>query len=195
MDLRLTDEQEQLVEAFSGLFAKQSSPEQVRAAEPVGFDADLWSRLTELGVVAMAVGEDAGGWGASLLDLTLVAEQLGRAVAPAPIVEAQVAARLLARLGGGPAADALATAVAGERIVTLALHPTRGDQARLVPAAAVADDVIVRHGDRLLLVPGAGRDAHVENLGSMPVADVAVPADAVELASGADAAAALDRAL
>lgn len=195
MDLRLSAEQEQLVEAFAGLFAKQSSPEQVRAAEPLGFDPDLWARLTELGVVAMAVGEDAGGWGASLLDLALVAEQQGRAVAPAPIVETQVAARLLARLGAGAAADALAPAVAGERVVTLALHPAQGEEARLVPAGAVADDVVVLQGDRLLLVPGAGRDAHVENLGSMPVADVVVPADAVELATGAAAGAALDRAL
>ena len=47
----------------------------------------------------MAVAEAAGGWGASLLDLALVAEQLGRAAAPAPVLEAQVAARLLAAVG------------------------------------------------------------------------------------------------
>ena len=69
LDLRLSPEQDQLVEAFAGLFAKESSPEDVRAAEPLGFDADLWDHLIEQGIVAMAVGEDVGGWGASLLDL------------------------------------------------------------------------------------------------------------------------------
>ncbi len=44
----------------------------------------------------MAVPEAVGGWGASLLDLALVAEEVGRALAPAPVVETQVAARLLA---------------------------------------------------------------------------------------------------
>ena len=47
----------------------------------------------------MAVAEAHGGWGASLLDLALVAEQVGRALAPAPVIEAQVAARLLAAVG------------------------------------------------------------------------------------------------
>lgn len=185
MDLRPTPEQQQLVEAFAGLYAKQAPTERVRAAEPVGFDKALWDQLLELGVVAMAVGEEAGGWGASLLDLVLVAEQQGRAVAPAPVVEAQVAARLLARVG----AAALEPALAGERLVTLALHPARDGRAGLVPAAAVADDAVVLDGDRLLLVPLEGGRTAVENLGSMPVADVDV-AGGVELACGVDAVAA-----
>lgn len=197
MDLSLSSEQEQLVEAFAGLYAKQSPPERVRAAEPLGHDPDLWSHLLELGVVAMAVDEADGGWGASTLDLTLIAEQQGRAVAPAPVIEAQVAARLLARLGE-PAADALAAALAGERLVTLALHPVRDGRAALVPAAAVADDAIVLDGDRLVLVPLSGATTAVENLGSMPLADVAVAVAAgagIELASGPAALAAHDAAL
>ena len=74
MDLRLTGEQEQLVDAFSALYAKHAPSERVREAEPLGFDEGLWTRLQEVGVVAMAVAEDAGGWGASTLDLTLVAD-------------------------------------------------------------------------------------------------------------------------
>ena len=42
MDLGLTPEQEQLVAAFAGLYAKHASPERVRAAEPLGFDKSLW---------------------------------------------------------------------------------------------------------------------------------------------------------
>src|SRR5689334_18513733 len=112
MDLRLTQEQTQLVEAFSGLYTRYSSPDLVRAAEKVGFDPGLWDRLGELGVVPMAVAEDAGGWGASFLDLAVVAEQQGRFVAPVPAIEGQVAARLLARLGA-PGAAALDDALRG----------------------------------------------------------------------------------
>ena len=64
----------------------------------------LWRELLGTGVLTMAVPEAAGGWGASLVDLALVAEQLGRAIAPAPVVEAQVAARLLAAVGTGAGA-------------------------------------------------------------------------------------------
>ena len=92
MDLRLTDEQSQLVSSLRALYAKHATPEQVRAAEAIGFDKALWDQLLQLGIVAMAVDEAAGGWGASPLELALVAEQHGRFVAPAPVIEAQVAA-------------------------------------------------------------------------------------------------------
>ncbi len=48
------------------------------------------------------------------MDLRLTDEQQGRAVAPAPVVEAEVAARALARLGN----EELAGALAGAMIVT-----------------------------------------------------------------------------
>lgn len=191
MDLRLTAEQEQLVGAYSSLLAKQATTERVRAAEPVGFDKALWDQLLETGVVAMAVPEADGGWGASLVDLALVAEQLGRFVAPAPVIEAQVAARLLARLG---ASDVLAHAVAGERLVTLAVRPASDAGARFVPVAAVADDAVVSDGERVLLVSLEGARTTIENLGSMPVADVDT-ASGVEIAAGDTARAAYDTAL
>ena len=194
MDLSLTPEQEQLVESFGALFTKQAGPERVRAAEPLGFDEALWRQVRDQGVIEMALDEAHGGWGASPLDLALVAEQFGRSVAPAPIIESQVAVRLLARLGE-PAAEALAAAVTGERLVTVALHPARDRRAGLVPAAAVADDAVVLEGDRLLLVPLAGATTSVENLGSMPVADVRIDGATTALAEGPAAAAAFDAAV
>lgn len=84
MDLKLSAEQRALVASFAELLAKHAPPERVRAAEPVGFDPVLWAVLRDVGVVEMAVPEEHGGWGAALLDLVLVAEQVGAAVAPAP---------------------------------------------------------------------------------------------------------------
>ncbi len=92
MDLNLSEEQQQLVDTFSSLYAKESTGERVRAAEPSGYDAALWERLLETGVVEMAVDEGSGGWGATLLDLALVAEQHGRHLGSAPLIEAQTAA-------------------------------------------------------------------------------------------------------
>lgn len=195
MDLALTAEQQQLIDAFGSLYAKHATPERVRAVEPLGFDKALWEQVHEMGVVAMAVDEHAGGWGASPLDLALIAEQQGRAVAPVPIIEAQVAARLLARVEGARAVTALQASLAGDRLVTIALHPARDGRVALAPAAAVADDAIVLDGDRLLLVPLEGERVGVENLGSMPVADVTVGDGAEVLASGPGAVAAFDAAL
>jgi alkylation response protein AidB-like acyl-CoA dehydrogenase len=195
IDLDLTTEQRQLVESFSALYAKHSAPEHVRAAEPLGFDKSLWGHVLEVGAVAMAVGEESGGWGASPLDLALLAEQQGRFVAPVPVVEAQVAARLLARLDGPRSASTLASVLQGDRLVTVALHPARDGTAALVPAAATADDAIVLHGDRLLLVPLVQARTLVENLGAMPVADVIVADDAEVLASGPEVLVAFDAAI
>lgn len=190
MDLRLTDEQDQLVAAFDALYAKHASPERVRETEPEGFDPALWEQMGELGTVPMAVGEAHGGWGASTLDLALVAEQHGRAMAPAPLIESQVAARLLARIGAGQ----IDSVLDGERLVTLALHPSTDGTARGVPAGTVADDAVVWTGDRLVLTPLDGARCGFENLGSMPLADVEVGAGDV-LATGEDGRLAFEAAI
>ena len=201
MDLGLSDEQHQLVASFANLLAKRSSTDHVRAAEPLGFDAVLWASLTDVGAVAMAVPEDRGGWGATMVDLALVAEQLGRALAPAPVIEVQVAVRLLASVASSAspsasasaarlaaATDALGAILDARQLLTLAVRPARSGVATLVPAGAVADQAVVLVDDRLLLVPlDDGKRRPVENLGSSPLADVTIGSDAVELARGDEA--------
>ena len=186
MDLRPSDEQQQLVAAFAALYRDLSAPAQVAAAEPGGFSAELWQSLRSTGALEMAAPESRGGWGASLLDLALVAEQHGRAVAPAPMIEAQAAIRLLSRLESPETAAALAAALSGEQLVTIALHPAAGGRATLVPAGTIAASAVILVDDALVLVPLAANATAVENQGSLPLADVEV-VDGVTLASGPDA--------
>ena len=195
MDLALDDEQRELVASFANLLSRASSPDAVRAAEPGGFEPALWRTLLQTGVLTMAVPEVHGGWGASLLDLALVAEEVGRALAPAPVLETQVAARLLAAADSDPASEALAAALGGHRLVTVALHPPRAGVAELVPAGAICDSLIVPADGRVLLVspPGSARRS-VANLGSAPLADVDVD-EGVELAAGDRADALMEVAL
>jgi alkylation response protein AidB-like acyl-CoA dehydrogenase len=169
VDLKPTAEQQQLIEAFAELYADLATPAVVQSAEPAGHSAELWARLLATGIVEMALPEDRGGYGASLLDLALVAEQHGRYVAPAPVVEAQVAARLIARLTG---ADARADVLAGRRLATIALRPAKNGRAELVPAAAIADVAVVLVDDAVRLVDLEGRATPVANLGCLPLADV-----------------------
>ena len=61
MDLSLSAEQRQLVDSFAAIYARESTSERVRAAEPSGFDSRLWRALVETGAVEMAVAEPAGG--------------------------------------------------------------------------------------------------------------------------------------
>ncbi|KHO21230.1 acyl-CoA dehydrogenase family protein [Mycolicibacterium setense] len=193
MDLTLSEEQRQLADSFAALYVRESSSDRVRDAEPLGFDPDLWAALSATGVVEMAVPEGHGGWGASVLDLALLAEQHGRATGSAPLVETQVAAWLLARCGAA-GADLLAAAMSGDRLITFAPRRVTRQELALVPAGAVADVVIALIGDRLVASPIRTRTI-VENLGTLPLADVEIDAEAVLLAEGDVAAAAYSAAL
>ncbi|BCQ09018.1 acyl-CoA dehydrogenase [Mycobacterium heckeshornense] len=194
MDLSLSGEQRQLVDSFAAMYARESSTQRVRAAEPTGFDPRLWRALLETGAVDMAVTEAAGGWGATELELALIAEQYGRAIASAPVIEAQVAARLLGRCGDARA-ELLQAALTGERLVAFAPRPARNGIFSLAPAGAVADVVVGLDGTRLVAALVGGDRRPVRNLGSLPLADVPVGCDAEVLAEGDEAQRRFDDAL
>ncbi len=187
MFVRLTEEQELLRDTFAQFFAAESSADRVRAAEPLGFDPALWKKLAETGVLGMRVPASLGGGEAGLLDACLVAAEAGRRLASAPVLEAMVAARLLAACGDEGAAGWTRRLVDGSCVVTLALRDLASHPEQLVPGAAVADAVVGSDGGELvLLVTGEGdRAASPSNLGTCPLA--ALPeagAERIVLATG-----------
>jgi len=165
-DYSLSPEQEEVRDLFADFFRSEVPGTRVRAAEPLGFDARLWKQLAGMGAISMGLPESQGGAGSSMVDLTLVAEQFGRTLAPVPLIETVVAARLLSRAG---AADLLDQVGAGERILAPALLPDDGTP-QLVAAGAVATDAIVLSGDKLVLVSLPAPPPHVINQGSAPLA-------------------------
>lgn len=187
VDYSLTEDHVDLQSAYREFFKANCSIEAVRAAEAAGFDKGLWEKLAATGAVTMALPETIGGDGASLVDLTLVAEELGRALAPVPWIDHICAARLLGRLGalGGE----LAGAVSGATIVGLDLRETDSAGTRLVSNAAIADHIVVRDGEDVVLLTFGTRPSTVPNLGKLPLAwiDPAAADSATVLGSGARA--------
>src|SRR5258707_10167597 len=114
MDLKLTEEQIAVREAFAALFRDESPPSRVLIAEASGFDERLWHLYVSVGALGVGVPPDLGGGGAGLLDLALVAEEARRPLASIPFVEAAAGARLLARRGDGERA---APVLDGSRII------------------------------------------------------------------------------
>ena len=167
-DFSISEDQQMIIDVFRSFYQKEVPTTRVRDAEPHGFDHDLWSRLVDLGATTMALDPAFGGDGASLLDVVLVAEEHGAALAPAPLVEHVVATRLLASIGG-PAERLARDASSAASIATVALTPVAGGRAQLVPAGAVATHVVVLDGTRLVLVTPSERLDHVANLGSTPL--------------------------
>ena len=196
MRTRYSEDQQAVAEAFGDLFAREATPEAVRAAEAgCGFDRGLWAKLVAAGAPQMAVPVSDGGGGASLVDLAVVVHEWGRRIAPVPLVEHAVCARLLSAAGGDALRDLVASVASGELIATIAPGPVDDDGAvRLVPAGAVADVVAARQGDSIVVArsrpPGTARP----NTADLPLADRSL-SGSEPLASGAAAAAAWDRAL
>jgi alkylation response protein AidB-like acyl-CoA dehydrogenase len=192
LDYSLSDDHTDLQAAYRQFFKTHCSIETVRAAEATGFDKSLWERLCGMGATTMALPEAAGGDGATLVDLTLVAEEIGRSLAPVPWIDHACTARLLAGLGALD--DGV---VSGERIAGLCpqLDSTAG--VRLIPTGSIADHVVLRDGDEIICLTFANRPAKVDNIGRLPMAwvDPSAADHRAVLAGGPAAVASYQRAL
>jgi alkylation response protein AidB-like acyl-CoA dehydrogenase len=101
MDFELSEEQATLREVSRSMLGANCPPALVRSLAEKEEDLDdrLWQRGTELGWAGLAVPEEHNGAGQGLVELCLVAEELGRAVAPGPFIDTALTALALARAG------------------------------------------------------------------------------------------------
>ncbi|OHV01010.1 acyl-CoA dehydrogenase family protein [Mycobacterium talmoniae] len=192
LDYSLSEDHTALQQAYRQFFATHCPIDTVRAAEATGFDKSLWERLCAMGATTMALPESVGGDGATLVDLTLVAEEIGRALAPVPWIDHVCAARLLARLGA--VEDDIST---GRQLVAFDPQQQPVSGVRLMPSGSIADHVIIRDGDEVVRLTFGTRPTRVDNIGRLPMAWVD-PANAdgrTVLGSGPDALADYQRAL
>ncbi|MFE3000997.1 acyl-CoA dehydrogenase family protein [Nocardia sp. NPDC059246] len=216
-DLLYSEIEEDLRGSVRALLDKRSPWDAVlaRTESDTTTDLELWNALTvEIGCAALAVPESAGGAGASWREAAIVAEELGRAVAPVPFLgSGGIATALLLELGqtellGAVAGGALVAAVALP--FSTAPDDRFGDvQVRdgklygtvdSVADATVADVFLVPVGDAVYQV-AAGADGlrrtEVVSLDmTRPLVDLVFDGAAAELlAEGERARAAVDAAL
>jgi alkylation response protein AidB-like acyl-CoA dehydrogenase len=177
VELELSEDQEFFQLTTRKFLAAESPIATVRALQddPAGFTHDYWKRGAELGWTSMLVPEVDGGGRLSehgLLDLVLVAEEMGRLVAPGPLVPVNVVATALARSGSAEQkAAVLPGLLSGEAVatwcgLTIVEAERDGDDFVLTGALAPVEAgaqaahllVTVRTGDGLtqLLVPADG---------------------------------------
>jgi alkylation response protein AidB-like acyl-CoA dehydrogenase len=198
VDLELNDDQQLFVETTRRFLETESPITAVRALHDSadGFDRDQWRQGAALGWTALLVPEEQGGGsvgGVGLLDVVLVAEEVGRLIGPGPLLPVNVVADAVARAGTPQQRDEILPAlVAGDAIATWAFAEAAGTwdaagvQLTATPSdggwvldgtksfvqdAAVADWLLVtaRTGDGLtqLLVPGGTPGVTVSALESL----------------------------
>src|SRR5207237_2163100 len=94
MDFRVSPAQQLLVSTARQFLAARCPIEVVQrlALDERGFDPTLWRDMAALGWPGLLVPPELGGSGGSLLDVTLLAEEMGRACLPGPFIPSAVAA-------------------------------------------------------------------------------------------------------
>lgn len=138
MNFDLSEEQE----LFCSSVERFAAPIDVEARRklrlsPTGYDRARWNQLAELGLIALAAPDEAGGMGGTNVDLALVAEALGKANSPDPLLEHGVLpALLLARGGAGETVEAV---LSGDSIASFA-WAERGQRYNLAPANMRAEN-------------------------------------------------------
>lgn len=105
MDFGLSDDQQLLQQSARDFLGRQCTPAFVREVmrpDHDGFPRSFHNQLAELGWTGLLVPEAHGGLGLSMLDLAVLAEEMGRAVMPGPFFSSSVLATVA--LGEGAAA-------------------------------------------------------------------------------------------
>jgi alkylation response protein AidB-like acyl-CoA dehydrogenase len=131
MNFDFSEEQTQLRATVRRFLDENCSSKVVRAALEGAdkYDSRLWKGLADLGLLGVAIPETYGGAGAGALELCVVAEELGRALAPVPYSSSIYLAAELLRLSGDETQMRrwLPKIASGTAIGTLALAEGPGD--------------------------------------------------------------------
>ena len=147
MDLALSEDQDFFRETTRKFLESEMPIETVRklADDPAGFQRDWWRRGAEMGWTSMLVPEQHGGGslaGEGLIDLVIVAEEMGRLVTPGPLLATNVVASAVAERGTAEQQQALLPGiVSGDTLATWALYEPGGRwQADELAVEAIAKD-------------------------------------------------------
>ena len=98
----LPNEEEQMVKNLAREFLEAECPPSLAREmekDDLGYPPELWRQMADLGWLSMSLPEPYGGQGLPLTYLGLVAEELGRAIAPVPFHSTMVAALTIAEAG------------------------------------------------------------------------------------------------
>ena len=131
MDFDLTDEQALLRDTVRELFTRHYDPEARLAvtATELGWSREVWSQLAELGVLGLSFAEKDGGMGAGPVETMLVFEELGRRLAPEPLLDAVlVPGGLVAAVGTTDQRQRILPEVAGGSVLLAFAHDEPGSR-------------------------------------------------------------------
>jgi alkylation response protein AidB-like acyl-CoA dehydrogenase len=183
MRFELSDDQRAIQSAAREFLADRYPPEEIRRLafeDERGFTDEQWEAISELGWPALVVGEDEGGLGLGVVELAVLQEQLGYAMAPAPFFSTAAAALVIREAGDaaqrarwlGPIAEgALRGTISGppDPGAVVADGDTLAGTLEAVPEAGSADVLVVAFGEdgRPVVVDLHGEGVSVERVNAL----------------------------
>lgn len=161
MHFELNGEQQQLADAIRRWIGRDYGFEARRAivhSEP-GVSPDAWATMVELGLTALPVPEEHGGFGGDALAMFGVMQELGRGLVVEPYVATVLGVEFLRRGGGHGAL--LERVAAGNVKLACALgeQRSRHDAFEIATRVEAVDGGYRLHGEKRVVLHGAEADA------------------------------------
>jgi alkylation response protein AidB-like acyl-CoA dehydrogenase len=163
MEFGFTSDQDLLRKSVREVLAERSTSQAIRKVMKgkTGIDAALWSTVGELGWPGVAIEESEGGLGLGLIELAILSEEMGRAVAPVPFFSTVAfAAQVVAQAPASALRSAVLKSIAaGESKAAVALGQKEGryDAGGIAVKAARTESGSWKFSGAAALVP----DAHL----------------------------------
>ena len=166
MDFDLNENQKLLKKTAREFLSAECPARLVRSVEEkgIGYSRELWEKMADLGWIGLPVEEELGGSGAGFLDMCLLVEEMGRALAPVPFISTALCEYVL--IDGESAEQKkrfLPRMASGKLIMTPALHDATlsYDPEGIECSATKKGDGYVIRGTKLMLPYGAIADAYL----------------------------------
>ena len=161
MNFAFSEEQDELRRITRAFLESKSSEAEVRRLMETteGYDPKVWSQMAnELGLQSLTIPEEYGGQGFTYVELTVVLEEMGRALLCAPYFSSVVLAANAVLHSGDEAAkkEILPGIASGETIATLAFTEPNGrwDEAGIEATATKDGDAWKLNGTKMFVLDG-----------------------------------------
>ncbi|WP_194710989.1 acyl-CoA dehydrogenase family protein [Noviherbaspirillum soli] len=160
MDFEFTQEQQQFSDALRRWMEKDYTFEHRKKIlhSEAGVSSDAWNTLTELGMTALPVPEEQGGFNGSAVDMMVVMKEIGRGLVVEPYLATALGAQFLKL--AGKQESLLEQVATGELKLAAALgeKQARFDLFDITTTAAASGDGYVINGTKVVVIHGGQAD-------------------------------------
>jgi alkylation response protein AidB-like acyl-CoA dehydrogenase len=146
MDFSFSEEQNMLRDLAREILEGELTLERIKGIEASGefFDSAIWDKLAEANLLGLAISEEHGGMGFGFLEVCVLLEEMGRTVAPLPVLPTVIAALAIERCGSDMQRSRWLPRVAsGQTILSVALADPGSDDPA-VPATLAKRETLAK---------------------------------------------------